>query len=174
MRQDEKDKFIGCPSYLRGRREKAKTRGGLRLSILPQASYQVATDTIHIPNHTAHPMGTGRLSVCRQSCTDHDLCFFPASGNRNGTSLNNRGTNGNYWSASLNSQTNGYNLNFNSTGVNPANNNNRFNGFSVRAVQHSSKIQQSVTLRGHIEPTTHPSYRHQRQRLPPDTRAAAV
>ena len=62
--------------------------------------------------------------------------FFPASGNRNGTGLNNRGSNGNYWSASLNSQTNGYNLNFNSTGVNPANNNNRFNGFSVRAVQH--------------------------------------
>ena len=114
MRQDEKDKFIGCPSYLRRRREKAKTRGGLRLSILPQASYQVATDTIHIPNHTAHPMGTGRLSVCRQSGTDHDLCFFPASGNRNGTGLNNRGSNGNYWSASLNSQTNGYNLNFNS------------------------------------------------------------
>ena len=103
MRQDEKDKFIGCPSYLRGRREKAKTRGGLRLSILPQASYQVATDTIHIPNHTAHPMGTGRLSVCRSIGTDIDLCFFPASGNRKGTGLNNR-----------------------------------FNGFSVRAVQHSS------------------------------------
>ena len=62
--------------------------------------------------------------------------FFPASGNRNGTGLNNHGSNGNYWSSSLNSQTNGYNLNFNSGGVNPANNNNRFNGFSVRAVQH--------------------------------------
>jgi hypothetical protein len=137
LRQDEKDKFIGCPSYLRRRREKAKTRGGLRLSILPQASYQVATDII-IPNHTAHPMGSGLLSVCRSFGTDIDLCFFPASGNRNGTGLNNRGSNGNYWSSSLNSQTNGYNLNFNSTGVNPANNNNRFNGFSVRAVQHSS------------------------------------
>ena len=65
--------------------------------------------------------------------------FFPASGNRNGTGLNNRGSNGNYWSSSLQSSTNGYNLNFNSGGVNPANNNNRFNGFSVRAVQHSSK-----------------------------------
>lgn len=60
----------------------------------------------------------------------------PASGNRNGTSLNNRGANGNYWSSSLHSQPNGYNLNFNSGGVNPTNNNNRFNGFSVRAVQH--------------------------------------
>lgn len=141
MRQDEKDKFIGCPSYRRRRREKAKTRGGLRLSIPPQASYQVATGII--PTHTAHPMGTGAVSVFRSHCCI-DVRIFPASGNRNGTSLNNRGTNGNYWSASLNSQTNGYNLNFNSTAVNPANNNNRFNGFSVRAVQHSS-IQQSVT-----------------------------
>ena len=62
--------------------------------------------------------------------------FFPASGNRNGTSLNNHGSNGNYWSSSLNSSANGYNLNFNSSGVNPANNNNRFNGFSIRSVQH--------------------------------------
>lgn len=69
--------------------------------------------------------------------------FFPASGNRNGTGLNNRGTNGNYWSASLNSAANGYNLNFNSGGVNPANNNNRFNGFSVRAVQHLHNIRKS-------------------------------
>ena len=138
MRQDEKDKFIGCPSYLRRRREKAKTRGGLRLSILPQASYQVATDTIHIPSHTAHPMGTVRRSVCRQSGADHDLCFFPASGYRNGTGLNNRGSHGLYWSASLGSQTYGYLLGFNSTGVNPAYNYDRFYGFSVRAVQHSS------------------------------------
>jgi hypothetical protein len=144
MSQDVKDKFIGCSSYLRRRREKAKTRSGLRFSILLCASYQVATDTLHILNHTAHPMGTGLLSVCRLFGTDFDLCFFPASGNRNGTGLNNRGSNGNYWSSSLNSQTNGYNLNFNSTGVNPANNNNRFNGFSVRAVQHSS-IEQSMT-----------------------------
>ena len=80
--------------------------------------------------------------MCRKSCAG--VCFFPASGNRNGTGLNNRGSNGNYWSASLNSSANGYNLNFNSGGVNPANNNNRFNGFSVRAVQHSS-IEQSMT-----------------------------
>jgi hypothetical protein len=63
--------------------------------------------------------------------------FFPCSGNGNGTSWNNRGSNGNYWASSLNSSTNGRNLNFNSGGVNPQNNNNRFNGFTVRAVQHS-------------------------------------
>ena len=61
--------------------------------------------------------------------------FFPASGNRYGTGLVNRGSDGNYWSASLNSQTSGYNLSFSSGGVDPAIYNSRFFGFSVRAVQ---------------------------------------
>ena len=61
--------------------------------------------------------------------------FFPASGYRHGTGLYNRGSYGDYWSASLNSQTHGCHLYFNSSGVNPANYSNRFNGFSVRAVQ---------------------------------------
>ncbi len=72
--------------------------------------------------------------------------FFPASGNYNGTSLNNRGTNGNYWSATFNSETNARNLNFNSSSVNPTNNNNRRNGFTVRAVQNSPK--QTVMANG--------------------------
>ena len=66
--------------------------------------------------------------------------FFPCSGNGNGTSWNNRGSNGNYWSLSLNSEANGRNLNFNSGGVNPQNNNNRFNGFSGRPVQKSLRL----------------------------------
>ena len=61
--------------------------------------------------------------------------FFPASGYRGGTGLYLRGSYGYYWSASLYSQTYGYNLNFNSGGVDPANLDDRFNGFSVRAVQ---------------------------------------
>ena len=61
--------------------------------------------------------------------------FFPASGNRYGTGLNDRGSYGYYWSASLYSQTSGYSLSFYSTGVNPAYYNGRFYGFSVRAVQ---------------------------------------
>jgi hypothetical protein len=65
--------------------------------------------------------------------------FFPASGNRDGSSLNNRGTNGNYWSSVFNNATNAYNINCNSSNVNPANNNNRRNGNTVRPVQHSSK-----------------------------------
>gem|GEM_PF-1354707 len=60
--------------------------------------------------------------------------FLPAAGNRNNAgTLNNAGTNGYYWSSTVNG-TNAYNLNFNSTTVNPANNNNRANGFSVRCV----------------------------------------
>ena len=61
--------------------------------------------------------------------------FFPASGYRLGTGLRDRGSYGYSWSSSLYSQTYGYSLNFYSTGVNPANSNNRFLGFSVRAVQ---------------------------------------
>ena len=61
--------------------------------------------------------------------------FFPASGYRNGTSLNIRGSNGLYWSASLYSAASGYHLGFYSGGVNPADNGNRYDGFSVRAVQ---------------------------------------
>lgn len=61
--------------------------------------------------------------------------FFPASGFSYGTGLYSRGTVGNYWSASLGSAANGYNLYFSSGGVSPASNNDRFYGFSVRAVQ---------------------------------------
>ena len=60
-----------------------------------------------------------------------------ASGYRNRESgaLNNMGSNGNYWSSAPNSAANAYNLNFNSGNVNPLNNNNRANGFSVRPVR---------------------------------------
>jgi uncharacterized protein (TIGR02145 family) len=61
--------------------------------------------------------------------------FFPAAGNGYGTSLNNRGSYGYYWSSSLYSADYGYNLYFNSSSVNPQNYSNRCYGFSVRAVQ---------------------------------------
>ncbi|MBQ6729611.1 MAG: hypothetical protein IJQ83_05720 [Bacteroidales bacterium] len=60
--------------------------------------------------------------------------FLPAAGNRNGTSVNNVGSNGNYWSASCNNSNNAYNVNFNDSNLNPQNNNNRYNGQSVRLV----------------------------------------
>ena len=61
--------------------------------------------------------------------------FFPASGDYNGTSLNNRGSIGYYWSSSYNSATSAYDLYFNSSNVNPAYNSGRRYGLSARAVQ---------------------------------------
>ncbi|RHA81915.1 hypothetical protein DW916_16470 [Segatella copri] len=55
--------------------------------------------------------------------------------NSNDGSMNNVGSNGYSWSSSPYNDNNGYNLNFNSGNVNPSNNNNRANGFSVRCVQ---------------------------------------
>lgn len=75
---------------------------------------------------------TGRRFTSR---INGNSIFFPASGRRHGTGLSGRGSVGVYWSASLRSQTVGYGLGFNSGGVNPADYNNRFYGFSVRAVQ---------------------------------------
>jgi len=63
------------------------------------------------------------------------------AGNRNNSSasLNNQGSNGNYWSSSV-SGTNASNLNFNATNVNPANANNRANGLTVRCLKGLAKI----------------------------------
>ena len=61
--------------------------------------------------------------------------FFPAAGSRYGTGLYGHGSYGYYWSASLYSSANGYNLGFSSGGVYPQDGNNRFCGVSVRAVQ---------------------------------------
>ena len=58
--------------------------------------------------------------------------FLPAAGNRNGTSINNVGSNGNYWSTTSQSATNAYNVNFNADNFNSQNNWDRFRGFSVR------------------------------------------
>ena len=62
--------------------------------------------------------------------------FLPAAGNCWDSGLNNAGSNGNYWSRSLNTDNpnNAWNLNFNSDNCN-MNNNNRYNGFSVRPVR---------------------------------------
>ena len=80
--------------------------------------------------------GTGVAGRKFMKKSDHSVfVFFPASGSRYGAGLYDRGSYGLYWGASLYSQTGGYNLNFNSGGVNPADYNPRFDGFSVRAVQ---------------------------------------
>ena len=63
------------------------------------------------------------------------LLFFPCSGNGYGSPWYNRGSVGYYWSRSLNSQTNGRDLSFDSGGVAPQYSNYRFIGFPRRAVQ---------------------------------------
>lgn len=60
--------------------------------------------------------------------------FFARSGNVNDSTLYNFGTNGNYWSSTVNSDSNAYNLNYNSGELYPANRNNRNNGRSVRCI----------------------------------------
>ena len=97
-----------------------------------------------------HSRNAGKSKDVTLSCLEQPImtvvkggdrkAFFPCSGNGNGASWNNRGGNGNYWSASFNSAVNARNLNFNGGGVNPQNNNNRYNGFTVRPVQHSTAI----------------------------------
>lgn len=66
---------------------------------------------------------------------------LPFAGNRNGSSFNNVGSNGNYWSSTPNDSNNAWNANFNSDNAN-MNNDNRNNGYSVRlvSVQNSLKI----------------------------------
>ena len=77
----------------------------------------------------------GIRGICLMSKANGKTIFFPCSGMGNGTSWNNRGSGGYYWSSSLYSPTYGRNLSLYSGGVNPQNNSNRFYGFAVRPVQ---------------------------------------
>lgn len=80
-------------------------------------------------------IGISRLPPLTHVAGTH-LLFLPAAGWRNNSNLNNAGTNGNYWSSTLNESNpnNAYNLNFNSGNAN-WNNNNRNNGHTVRPVR---------------------------------------
>lgn len=91
--------------------------------------------------NTSQPSSApGEEPFAKECNTAGCLVFLPAAGNRNGSSYNNVGTNGNYWSATLNTSNtnNAYNLNFNSGNCN-VNNNNRNNGRSLRCAQESAK-----------------------------------
>lgn len=77
----------------------------------------------------------GYLGRCFTSKINGNSIFMPFAGYISGTSLYSRGSDGDYWSSSLNSRTNGYDLLFDSSNVNPAGLDYRFYGFSVRAVQ---------------------------------------
>ena len=85
-------------------------------------------------------MEAARRGESKAAASNLTCVFLPAAGYRNGTGVNNVGSNGNYWSSSVNNENNAYNVNFNSGNLNPQNNNNRYNGFSVRLVRHLSGI----------------------------------
>ena len=80
--------------------------------------------------------GTGVAGRKFMKKSDHSVyVFFPAGGRYYGTTLESRGTIGNYWSASFNSAALAYNLFFSSSYVSPQNYGNRYRGFTVRPVQ---------------------------------------
>jgi hypothetical protein len=74
-----------------------------------------------------------KMNFCFTMCKRYVL--LPMAGNRNNSngSLNNVGTNGNYWSSTV-SSTNSRNLNLNSSNAN-INTNNRANGNAVRCLK---------------------------------------
>ena len=78
---------------------------------------------------------SGIVGIRLKSIANGNIIFFPCSGYGYGQSWLHRGSNGDYWSRSLSSQTYGRDLNFYSGGVYPQSTNSRFIGFTRRAVQ---------------------------------------
>jgi hypothetical protein len=62
------------------------------------------------------------------------VSVLPASGNRNGSNLNNHGSNGNYWSSTVSDVSYAYNLHFYNSDHIANGYFNRFFGFPVRPV----------------------------------------
>ena len=79
---------------------------------------------------------TSNLSLFVFSYCVSVLMRFVRSGNVNiyRGKLNWAGEDGNYWYAEPDGEDNAYNLNFNDEDVNPDDNNNRYNGFSLRCL----------------------------------------
>ena len=78
-----------------------------------------------------HSQNSALIEGVTRACRGAGLLASGYRANGSGA-LTNVGSNGNYWTFAPNSQTNARNLNFNSGNINPLNNNNRSNGFSVR------------------------------------------
>jgi hypothetical protein len=77
------------------------------------------------------------VGIYLKSKTNGNLLFFPCSGNVTGTTWNNRGTSGDYWSGSIASDTtDGLRLGYNNGAVNAQLSRKRFYGLAGRAVQH--------------------------------------
>jgi hypothetical protein len=105
-----------------------------------QASVRSKSHNPLAKSEESRPTNGHVTQLHQKNCVTKAEVIIPLAGNRDngGGGLNNQGVNGNYWSSSPDS-TNAYNLNFNSGGVNPANNNDRANGFSVRCLKDLQK-----------------------------------
>ena len=90
-----------------------------------------------IPASTTDKIVTvnGIVGLYLQSKTNGNRLFFACSGRGYGTSWGNRGSYGDYWSASFDSARSARNLSFSSGGVIPQDNYGRCLGFAVRPVQ---------------------------------------
>jgi len=104
---------------------------------VPSSAEWVAVDTYNTAFRTASPWGSTEFGSALHYGPDANtkLLTLPAAGTRSNTNgaLNNRGSNGVYWSSTENSSV-AYYLSFNSSNVSLANNYNRTNGFSVRCI----------------------------------------
>lgn len=76
----------------------------------------------------------GITGIYLRSRVNGSLLFFPCSGYGNAQAWTRRGTNGDFWSSSLYSATEGRRLNFGTNFLNPQDAYARFRGFAVRPV----------------------------------------
>lgn len=83
---------------------------------------------------------SGVLGIYLKSRINGNLLFFACSGRGTGSSWNNRGSYGYYWSNSFDSVRDARYLLFYSGGVNPQGNLNRFYGFIIRPVYDPSLL----------------------------------
>jgi uncharacterized protein (TIGR02145 family) len=109
----------------------------------PNISFRLATFYNASKRDTSASSFIRELTDCFEMCKRYVL--LPMGGNRNNSSgsLNNVGSNGNYWSSTVDG-TNSRNLNFNSSNAN-MNNNNRANGNSVRCLKDCNILHGSTT-----------------------------
>ncbi len=130
------------------------------LAALPATMFR-ARRNVSAPLPNVWRLGCRQLytPVCAEAYSPvHSSQRLPhiAAGNRNRETgaLTNVGTNGYVWSSSSNyaGSNNAGNLNFNSSNVNPLNNTNRANGFSVRCVQHLRRAVFKPHTIGNTEP----------------------
>lgn len=104
--------------------------------LIANITFMKADGVTPIPSTTNNKLVTveGVKGIYLKSNINGNMLFFACSGNGIGTQWKNRGTNGNYWSASFDSERNAFYLIFGNTGVNPQGSGNRYSGRAIRPV----------------------------------------